>query len=355
MLTFYVVLFTNTFLVYLARLFSNKNNPNLGLIKPNFFLFGVVTIIFIIFSGLRHNTGLDTWMYRYSYDLAVMGMEPGYELGFSKLIKILINFSEDSQIFIFTTAAVTNLLIMLGVKRYASYYELSIFLFVTGGYYLLSMNAIRQTFTAAIFFYFGIKYLVEKKMIAYFLVIFIAGYFHNSAKMLYPIYFLAIEKPWSSKIWIFIGISIIGVLGFNDLKEVGEALSGRYSDYITSFDEGGANFFRVMIDVVPVVLAFMRRDVLAEKWKGSGVFVNISLLNLIFMLFSLHNWIFARFSVYLCLSNLILLPYILKNCMNKSLGKTIYASCIIAYLIFFYMETTYFGNTVYRSLILGIY
>ncbi|MCQ9626464.1 EpsG family protein [Cetobacterium somerae] len=355
MLSFYIVLFINTLLGYLARITGSKSKINIFLINPNIIFFLFITTIFIAFSGLRANTGLDTWMYRHSYDLVVMGMEPGYEPGFNELIKILIKISSDSQIFIFTTALVTNLFLMMSLKKYASYYELSIFLYVTSGYYLVTMNGIRQTFTASLFFYFAIKYMLEKKMFHYFIVIFILSFFHNSAKMLYPLYFLAIEKPWSKKIGLFILISLIGVLSFNSLLGVASTLSGGYSGYIDNFNEGGANILRVLVDVVPIALAFFNRKKLDEEWPESRVFINISLLNLVFMLFSLHNWIFARFSMYLTLSNLVLLPYIIKNCLSESNSKIIYILCIIFYLIYFYMENSYFGNTVYRSWILGIY
>ncbi|MGL5057184.1 MAG: EpsG family protein [Fusobacteriaceae bacterium] len=355
MTSFYIVMFINVLLGYIGRTMGEKDILNKGFIKPSYILFSFVTIIFIVFSGLRANTGLDTWMYRHSYNLVTLGYEPGYEVGFNELIKLLTKISYDSQIFIFTTAFVSNLFIMLYLKKYASYFELSIFLYMTSGYYLVTMNGIRQTFTASLFIYFAVKYMIEKKVYHYLIVIFILSFFHNSAKMLYPLYFLAVEKPWSKKIAVFITFSLLGALFFNELKGAAAAMSGGYSEYITSFDEGGANILRVLVELVPVGFAFNKREILEKKWPESRVFVNLSLLNLVFMIFSLNNWIFARFSMYLSLSNLVLLPYIIKNCFDKSTSTIIYILCIIFYLIFYYMETSYFGNTIYRSVILGIY
>ncbi|MGL4652170.1 EpsG family protein [Cetobacterium sp.] len=355
MLPFYIVLLLTVLLGFLSRILSTENKINESLVKPNFMICVFLIAILVLFSGLRANTGLDTWMYRYSYDLVVLGKEPSYEIGFNYLIKFLIMLSYDSQIFIFFTALVTNFFITQGLRRYATYYELSIFLYITSGYYLVTMNGIRQTFTASLFLYFAVKQILNRDMWRYFIAIFILSLFHNSAIMLYPLYFLAIEKPWSKKIALFISVSLFGVLFFDQLKGAGEVLTGQYSHYITSFDEGGANILRVLVEAVPVGLAYMNREILEEKWSNSRIFVNISLLNLIFMLFSLHNWIFARVSMYLSLSNLVLLPYIIKNCLSESVSKSVYILCVILYFIFYYMEMSYFGNTVYKSLILGIY
>ena len=112
--------------------------------------------------------------------------------------------------------------------------------------------------------------------------------------------------------------------------------------YLTDFNEGGANILRVGVDGMPVALAFYKRKILERKWKFSNIFINISLLNFIFMIFSLHNWIFARFGMYLSLVNLILLPYLIKNCFKGNERKILYMSCVIAYFVFYWFENSYF-------------
>ncbi|MGL4980962.1 MAG: EpsG family protein [Fusobacteriaceae bacterium] len=354
MFPFYIVLFINTSLGYLARIKEKKNLENKYMVSPNFFIFLIITFIFVMFSGLRKNTGLDTWMYRHSYDLVVAGFQSNYEPGFNLMIKFLTGISSDSQIFIFVTAMVTNIFIMLSLRRYATLYELSIFLYVVSGYYLVTMNGIRQSFAASLFFYFGIKFISERDFIKYTIFMFLLSFFHDSVAMLYPIYFFAREKAWSKRILVFIILSLLGVFFFNNMIGVGEVVSGKYANYLTEFKEGGANILRVAVEGVPVFLAFIKREELRKKWHESNIFVNLSLLNFIFMMFSLHNWIFARFSMYLSLVNLVLIPYILKTCFNEESNEILYIICMVLYFIFYFLDSSVFGSTIYRSLILGI-
>ena len=108
---------------------------------------------------------------------------------------------------------------------------------------------------------------------------------------------------------------------------------------------------RVIVNAVPVVMAYIFRDKLKESWPESNVFVNMSLINLIFITFALYNWIFARFQIYFQLYNFILLPYMIKNCFERRQERDfVYYCFIICYFIFFYYEQVIGGVGLgYRS------
>ena len=88
-----------------------------------------------------------------------------------------------------------------------------------------------------------------------------------------------------------------------------------------------------------------------EKWPESNVFVNMSLINFIFTAFGMYNWIFVRFQLYFQYYNIVLIPYIIKNCIkDRSVRDLIYYLFIVCYFIFFYYEQVIGGVGLgYRS------
>ncbi|MGL4673149.1 EpsG family protein, partial [Cetobacterium sp.] len=223
---FYITIAITYILAFLGRQSGDVKEYNLKKINP--FFFGLVTIIFILVCGLRSNIG-DTYFYKHSYDLLVLtGDMIGYEIGFLKLMELLTKVSSDSQILIFTVGFICNLFILLSLKREATYFELSTYLFVTSGYYLVTMNGMRQSMVAGVFFYFGVKFIKEQKMFNYIALVFLLTLFHKSAAFLYPIYFISQEKAFSKRIVLLIGGTVFVTLMFSSLAGAIKEVSREY-------------------------------------------------------------------------------------------------------------------------------
>lgn len=350
---FYITLITTYILGYLAREAGTQKEDELK--TPNTIFFIMVTAIFIAVCGLRSNIG-DTYFYKHSYDLMIMTGEVfGYEKGFAKLMLFLGTISPDPQILIFVTGFITNLFILLSLRREATYFEMSVYLFITSGYYLVTMNGMRQTMVAALYFFFGVKFIKEKKLIFYVLLIFILSYFHKSVIFMLPSYFLAREEAFSKKMVLIIFGTILIVLMFSSFAGTIKDIAGDYGYYIDSFNEGGANILRVLIEAVPIGLSYIYRENLRKKWEYSNIFINFAILNLIFSILSLQNWIFARVGLYSSIANFLLIPYLISTCIEQEKKSLFYSLCIIFYFIFFYYEQAVTMGIVYRSIVLGIY
>lgn len=353
MTVFYITLVITYILGYFARKLGKSRLY--GVREPNSFLFWIVTAIFILVCGLRSNIG-DTYFYKHSYImLANTGSTTGYEIGFTKLMEILVKISSDPQLLIFVVAFICNLFLLLSLRRDATYFELTLYLLITSGYYLVTMNGMRQTMVAAVYFYFGIKFMKEKRIVEYMLLITVLMNFHKSAFFLYPVYFLALEKPFSKRIGLLIAGTTVVTLMFSSFAGAIQEVSGDYGHYIDSFNEGGANILRTAVAGVPVILSYIYRKKLKDSWRYSGIYINLSVLNFIFMILALQNWIFARFCLYPQIASFILLPYIIKNCVPKNQRDLYYIGCIVCYFIYFYYDQAISMRIVYRSLILGIY
>lgn len=311
----------------------------------------IAMIILILVSGLRSGIG-DTYMYRHLYDLAIPGYSANgaYETGFVLFVKMLRSISDDSQLMIIVTSIIINVFNISTIYKYSkdSYFELGVFMYITSGYYIVTMNGIRQSLAAAIIF--GATTLIIKgKFKSYLVVILLMSTIHTSALVMIPIYFICRAKAWEKTTNILFGMTLIGVILFQPLMSILMNILGstRYGEYAT-FKEGGANLLRIAVFSVPVILAYIKRDKVRE-WEYSNVIVNMNILCFIIMIFSSFNWIFARFTIYLQLYSFILLPYIVKNCISIKERRIIYSVLIACYLIFFYYDQVISMGMVYKS------
>ncbi|MGH0429627.1 EpsG family protein [Bacillus hominis] len=348
------ILWMNLFIVFIlaffARYFAIPVTTGLVMLKPSRLLILMATTSLVLVSGLRNNIG-DTYFYMHAFAVTDFNWEyiqSSKDVGFSILQMILKVYTNDPQVLIFITALITNILIVAVLYKYSRMIELSLYVYIASGMYLVSMNGVRQYLTAAIIFT-ATKYILDGNWKKYFLVVLFASTFHQSALVLIPIYFLVRRKAWSTITFILLFIAVLIVIGFNQFAEVffatiGDTQYGHYKD----FQEGGANILRVAVEATPLILAFIGRHKLRELFPKSDYIVNMALLGLVFMIISTQNWIFARFSIYFGLYQLILISWVIKVFIEKD-QKLIYYAVILCYFIYFVYEHVITLGVVYKS------
>jgi len=341
---------------FLSRVFVRPVDINQTITdypKPNKIFVFLVMACLVIISGLRTNIG-DTYFYKFSYernDFTWEQVSSGNDIGFGILQMILKNFSEDPQTLIFTTALITNILIIIVFYNYSRLFEMSTFIYITGGTHLVSMNGMRQVLAAAICFA-AIKFLMNRNFVKYALVIILASTIHFSALIMLPVYFLVHLKAWSKYTFLMVAASIAIVFSFETFTSIlFSALEDtQYSEYST-FDEGGANVIRVAVSAAPLFIAYVGREKLRQIFPKIDYIVNMSILGLLFMIISTQSWIFARVSIYFNLYQLILVSWILEAFTKKD-QKFLYYCIVICYLAYYYYENVISLSINYRSPIL---
>lgn len=355
------ILWTNLVLVFvfssLSRLFVKSTYVNeeiqMQYPKPNKIFVFLVMATLVIVSGLQVNIG-DTPFYAHSFktqEFTWGQVKEGKDIGFGILQMILQSYTNNPQYLIFITAMITNIIIVSVFYNYSRLFELSTFVYITGGTHVVSMNGIRQVLAAAICF-IAIKYLLKGDFIKYALIIMFASTFHFSALILLPMYFLTRVKAWSNFTFFSLGMAVLIVISFEQFSSLlfSTLEDTQYSEYST-FDEGGANIIRVAVSSAPLLLAYLGRENLREIYPKIDYIVNMSLFGLIFMIISTQNWIFARVSIYFNLYQLVLISWILVIFAKKD-QKFIYYCVLIFYFVYYYYETVISLNLQYRSPIL---
>lgn len=351
------ILWINLVIVFilslLARHFATYSTNNIAphKIKPNKMFVFMAMMSLSMTSGLRSNIG-DTFFYKKIYvdnDFTWEFILSQKDIGFGLLQMFLKNYiSDDPQIMIFVTALITNMLIVYVLYNYSRMIEISLYVYITGGLFLVSMNGIRQVLAAAIAFT-TIKFLINGHWIKYTLVILFASLFHQSALILIPIYFLVRFRAWSRMTIVLIVFSVLAVFGFDQFSALlFTALEDtQYSNYQT-FNEGGSNVIRSLVALSPLVIAYFGREKLKDIFPESDYIINMTLLGIVFMFISTKSWIFARVSIYFELYQLILISWIIKLFPEKD-GRFLYYGILICYFIYYYYETVINLNIVYRS------
>jgi transmembrane protein EpsG len=340
-------------LAYFSRYFSVTTtlHNSIVLIKPNKILIVGVIVWFVIVSGLRGSTIGDTEAYRHAYIINNFTwdyIKSQKDIGFQILQMLLKNYTNDPQIMIFITALITNLLILSVFYKYSRMIELSVFVYVTSGFFITSMNGIRQCLAAAIIFA-ATKYLLEGNWKRYFLVVIFASFFHQTALILLAVYFIVRRKAWTKVTLLLILMAIFIVIGFNEFSQIlfsalQDTQYGGYKD----FSEGGANIIRVAVGGAPVIIAFIGREKLRTIMPKSDYIVNLCIIGLVFMIISTQDWIFARFSIYFDLYQYILISWIVKLFHEKS-QRLVYFAIILCFLAYHYYDSVIIMDINYLS------
>ena len=340
---FYFTLVITYLSGYVSRI--SKNRKCLSF----FYAFLIFLVIFLM-SAFRNDIG-DTFQYKHSYSLLNdYKFSTEGDWGFNIFQYILYTINKDPQFLIIITSLITVGFNIYNLYHYCSYMELEIYMYITSGYFTTSMNGIRQSMLAAVVFTFT-RIIEKEKTILFIIAVILASPFHQSVLILIPVYFIVKQEAWSKTTVAVIIVSCIGFMGFSTIFPalLGALEDTNYGYSANQSDMGGSSFMRVIVNAVPVVLAYIKRKELKESWPKSNIFVNMALINVIFVAFGMYNWIFNRFTIYFQLYNFVLIPYIIQNCFKGKEKRLLYFGFMLCYFGFFYYEQVIGFNMQYNS------
>ena len=349
MTVWWITLFSTYFLCLFARM-SGKYKYVKGerVFRANALFAGMACAVLIFVSGFRQDVG-DTGTYRQIFKTVPANIisflkHPTFkeDEGFYAIVSLIKQFiSEDTQVILLSIAIVTIALIFITYYKSTDMIEMAVFLFITTGCYLVTMNGVRQYLASAIlFFCFP---MIHKKQWQYYLpIVLLCSRIHQSALIFLPLYFVVDQPAWGNTTkWIlFVGIFLFvsyPVTGPMLANVLGETQYGNYKEALTS-SGAGANMIRVMVMAVPVILSYLGKEFLKGKEKYYNIMVNFSVINLIAILLATRFWIYARFNMYFSLYMIILITWCVRYMFNERNTKLIYLMCLGLYFLYYYYE-----------------
>ena len=338
--------------------------------RVNLFMAFITFSVIIFFAGLRSGVA-DTWTYidmfkeyplwpdAHKFITDPSAREPGFRI-FSVLIKTYI--SHDYQSWLFIIASISGICIMYPLYKYSCNYGMSVFLFMVSCQFTWLLNGMRQFLVAAILFACT-PLILNKKPVPYIIIVLILSTFHKSVLIMIPAYFIVDSEPWSKSSMLFIACIILAMMFTSQFTGLLDTVVEN-SDYATSIGEfkgndDGTSPIRILVESIPIVIAFIYRDRIKEKLTPIvKISINMSLISsglYIISKIAKSGVLLGRLPIYFSLYNLLLLPWLINNTFEKNERRLINFFMIICYLGFFYYQMKIAWNGFgYESSILKI-
>lgn len=339
MIPYFVVLFLSVLLYY-----------NYEKTESKLFLY-LAFIILTLLPGLRDLTvGTDTQGYVREFfsisaynDLRSVWQNFSVENGWLALNFIISRFFNGYWALMMATGAITAGCALFAIKKISVAGTLSLFLFITMGYYLQCFAAMRQSAAIAIYM-LALPYLFKKDFKKYCAIVIIAALFHQTILVAIPLYFLFTMKISPKTVSLLIVVGLIGGYLLPKILIFASSVEERYGTYLEY--QGGGELFACFY-VMLAIFFLMERNSIKEEAKGRYdimlmMLMFASVIYLVVILSNVYGEV-TRLAMYFQISVIFLWAEIFKNSKYKK-RRIIYIVCIVGSLAFLYIYLSKIGH-----------
>lgn len=301
----------------------------------------------VILQGLRsiYIGGVDTSLvYARGFERVLTTPFSAISTAFRKdilfyyLTKLFTYLCTDFHVYIFLISCFTMWSFARFIYKYSNYPFLSYIIYYALGYYAVGFQMLRHIIALSILL-FAYEYLLNRKILRFILVVFLAACFHSTALIFliaYPI--VKIKVSW--KQWAVIFIAILCTLFAKNvvIALINEIVSNmdRYANYIsnaTQLSLVGA-FILLCVYIAAYVFAYPA----LKKDSEFRALLNLSAVSIAFMALVTVIGEFHRISMFFGIYNTILLPNAWKSYSpNNRRDKNVILFAIVAILITYFL------------------
>lgn len=303
-------------------------------------------LILVTLASLRHYTvGSDapsyTILFRIPVSTDAFTVNKDVELGYQIFLKAMINLYDNYAEYFFTVSLIIVLPILLLLRKYSENYLFSYYIYITFGFYTALFNPVRQMIAVSLCFYAS-KYILERKIIPYIIMVAFASSFHISAWVMLPMYFVC---NYNIRVELkCLGAFITSLMGASIAINYLAADNSRYSNYTETMTSNGSGVFTVILYVAMAVFVYLFGSKLRKSNNVYKVAEQLYLIGVCILvpLIALKTdpsgpqRIIAYFSVYL----MLVFPFLLKHINNKIILLIFSIFCFVYYIL----TTLYFGQ-----------
>jgi len=296
-------------------------------------------LVLIFVSGFRWNVGTDFSSYISVYyrlketwwEALVAFDEPGTAV----LSKVCSEIYDSPITFFLLSAFVTVSLYILTIKKYSNIFQMGVLLFVFIGSWHGSFNAMRQYMAAAIIFA-GHRYIYEKKLKKYILIVAVASCFHITALVMLPIYFLVNKKISLKSISIVAGMVVVIRYSYDFLFAIMSFVKENdQTQYAYMLRE--VNATRISVAFAPLLIAFIAKNTKEMQDSETQFYVMLLIVNAGFMFGTSGSAYLARIGIYTECYGALALPRLI-NCFKNNSKRLIYILILGLYFAFWLYE-----------------
>lgn len=329
------------------------------------FIFGGVLLVF---CGLRSgiaDTGTYIGIFRTwptnvaEIDWSSVTMDKGFYF-----VTVLFRqfVSTDFHPWLFIIALISIIPTIYAFKTYASDFGMTAFLFIATTSFVYLVNGMRQYICMAVMLACS-RWIIEKKYLRFILVCLILSTVHASVLVFIPVCLVVNARPWGVRMQMVILLAVLAGLRFDYFwGQFGGLLTDTlyegYIDFFKSGDYSGSTIIRLLVALVPVIIAFIARKYIESCHDPMiNMAINMSAINACFYFIATFTSGMAvgRVCAYFDIYNLLLLPWLVNNVFTRQSSRIIKAACIVLYTAYFYYQMVVTWHLPYVSDVLNLY
>jgi hypothetical protein len=286
----------------------------------------------MIFDSLK---SLD-WTKVFSYYL---------ELGYVLMNKLVHMFGGNFRVILLINAFITVVGIYKFIIENSNDKIMSIYLFISIGYFCSAMNVMRQYLAVAFVLLAYTSVIKGKSFFKVAIYIFIASLFHSSALIclgVILIYYIVYSKRIKQSI-ILKGLTLLGtIIVLMLLEKILSIFAAQEYNYLTVGAAYQYNIvsFSFLFKVVLVIAGFVvlkRKNINDDNIVNIRFFNYINIVSCILNIASIWFSMFTRLNIYFSFSMIVLVPMLIENIQikNKTLLKL---GIYILFFVLFYTQ-----------------
>ena len=188
MLIYFIIFFIISIIGLLSLTRNNQEYKKKAII--------FITSLLIVLQAIRSSyVGIDLPGYLHAYEVCLNynfikgDTYQNYELGYSLLMQLLKSIGLSEQLFISFISCAIIIPVAVTISRYSQYPITSLMMYYTMGLYVFSFSGLRQSIAIGIVF-LSYRFILDRKLIPFTLLILLAMSFHLTAIIFFPAYFL---------------------------------------------------------------------------------------------------------------------------------------------------------------------
>lgn len=311
------------------------------------YIIGIFVILFLC-SAFRFGIGNDYIQYTETAHEAFVGGYVVTEIGFNKLVSfVYFLFGGEYYEIVFALFAFVTLIFFLKAMYEQSIsFSYTFFLFMTMGLYFQTYNTIRYYLALSISLY-SLRYVVQRKWIKFISSIIFASLFHKSVLIVIPLYIIA-SVHWR-KWQIAVGILLCIICNVCKGLVLSFALELYPSYKNTIYLEGGTSIVSIVrgIAIISLYVWVIAKYIKPNQAQNNKYTINESInremtiyaklnfLAVIAYTFFSFLPVITRIGYYLSLSQILLIPLLIKNIPETKSKKYISLIVTITSIVYF--------------------
>ncbi len=301
----------------------------------------VAIAIFVLLasvSACRIAVGNDYWGYREQFKLIMQNRHVSYEWGFNLVVWVIQTiFGYDKYLPVFGFfSIITAVFFVKSLYDQAEWFVMSIFLFMTSGYYFSSLNSVRYYFALAVAMY-AMKYVLRKQYGVFVAWIIFTAFFHKSVLIVIPVYLLAewlAEHKINKYLYVCAGAFLASMLVCRDFYRKIIFLFYPYYEG-SAFDKVDFSVTNIARCIAVLVLCLLFYKTAIKENSQNRFYFFLSLGGLVVYTFGSFIPEVTRIGYYMTIAHIFLIPGVLKRIENKKWRIFWMVGVVVAFVGYF--------------------